>query len=280
MMKHVTTAWLLLMPWQLACGQRTDTSRASQSSGPAATVATKPDTTVTPPGAAAVASQAIRFMPRMWMHLDSMGTWSPTQMQQMMASHQQMAGRMMHMVGPGGMMGQPGMMGPGMSSGSPWAALRDSIQSDLSGMPGLSGRDLLARRQAHIDRMRRMMVLGMGTMGGGGWATMPGGCGMLDSLGRMSAQQSQWMWAMHGRMSGQMIDAMTANLRGSGISPSPTWLALRDSVRADMGVLPQLKGDSLRARMLAHADRMHRLMGMQDQAMGIPVGPTGMGCRR
>jgi hypothetical protein len=31
--------------------------------------------------------------------------------------------------------------------------------------------------------------------------------------------------------------------------------------------------------MLAHADRMHRLMAMQTQAMGMPMGPMGIGCR-
>ena len=153
-------------------------------------------------------------MPMMWMHLDSMGRWSPAHMQQMMATHQLMAGQMMQMMGPGHMMG-PGMMGHGMgmAPGSPWTALRDSIQGDLSIMPGLSGKDLAARSHAHIDRMRRMMVLGMGMMGGGGWAMMPGGCGMLDSVGRMSANQAQSMWTMHSQMSGQMISAMMANMR-------------------------------------------------------------------
>ena len=136
-----------------------------------------------------VDSQAISFMPMMWMHLDSMARWSPAQMQQMMAVHQQMAGRMLQMMGPTGMMGH-GMMGPGMMGngtwmgpGSPWTSLHDSIQNDLSTMPGLSGKDLAALSQAHIERMRRMMVLGMGMMPGGGWATMPGGCWALDSAG-------------------------------------------------------------------------------------------------
>ena len=191
-----------------------------------------------------------------------------------------MAGQMMQMMGPGHMMG-PGMMGHGMgmAPGAPWTALRDSIQGDLSIMPGLSGKDLAARSHAHIDRMRRMMVLGMGMMGGGGWAMMPGGCGMLDSVGRMSANQAQSMWTMHSQMSGQMISAMMANMRSRGVAPSPQWLALRDSVQADMAELPKLKGDPLRSRMQAHADRMHRLMGLQAQAMGMPMGPMGMSCQ-
>ena len=180
MSKHaMITIGLLLLPWQLGCTQGNDTSRASQGAPPATPGMASADSAVTATGTVAIDSQAIRFMPMMWMHLDSMGAWSPAQMQQMMTAHQQMAGRMMQMMGPRGMMGSNGMMGPGMgiSPGSPWSALRDSIQGDLSVMPGLSGKDLVARRQAHIDRMRRMMVMGMGMMGGGGWATMPGGCG-------------------------------------------------------------------------------------------------------
>jgi hypothetical protein len=254
------TVCLVLLPYRIMLGQGQDSSRVSRNAAPSTQ---------------AVDSQAVRFMPMMWMHLDSMGRWSPAQMQQMMVTHQRMAGQMMQMMGPGHMMGR----GMGMAPGSPWTALRDSIQADLSVMPRLSGRDLAARRSAHIDRMRRMMVLGMGMMGGGGWATMPGGCGMLDSVGRMSASQAQWMWTMHSQMSGQMINAMMANMRGRGVTPSPRWLALRDSAQADMAELPKLTGDSLRSRMQVHADRMHRLMGMQVEAMGMPVGPMGMSCQ-
>jgi hypothetical protein len=220
-----------------------------------------------------VDSQAVLVMPMMWMHLDSLGTWSPTRMHQMMPAHQQMAAQMMQTMGRGDMMGH-GMMG----TGSYWVALRDSVQADLSALPGLSGKDLAARMQAHVDRMRRLMVMGMGMMGAGGWAAMPGGCGMLDSLGHMSPQHAQLMWSMHARMSGQMMDAMIANMRAGGVAPSVQWLALRDSVRADMARLPYITRDSLRSGTLAHAGRMHRLMGMQVQGMGMHMGSMGMGC--
>jgi hypothetical protein len=75
-----------------------------------------------------------------------------------------------------------------------------------------------------------------------------------------------------------MIGAMMANMRGRGVTPSRQWLALRDSVQADMAELPKLRSDPLRSRMQAHADRMHRLMRMQVQAIGMPMGPMGMGC--
>ena len=275
---------LALLPWYTGCGRGDSrTQEGSQASAPAAAqgpAGMTRDTAATRQPAA-VDSQAIRFMPMMWMHLDSMARLSPAQMQQTMTAHQQMAGRMMQMMSPTGTMG-PGMMGGGvgMGRGSPWRALRDSIQNDLSTMAGLSGKDLASRSQAHIDRMRRMMVLGMGTMSGGGWAAMPGGCWMLDSAGHMSAEQRQRMWAMHTRMSTEMMDAMMANMRAHGAAPSSEWTALRDSVKQDMAELPKLQGDSLRSRMQAHAERMQRLMGLQAQAMGMPMGPMGTGCRR
>lgn len=282
MRNYATLSSLAFVTWQLACGQGNSTSRSSQGVAEQQQAAVTTQDTSRNAQASVIDSQAIRFMPMMWMHLDSMSRWSPAQMQQMMAAHQQMAGRMMQMMGPIGMMGGPGMMGRGMGMGpgSPWMTLRDSIQRDLTTMPGLSGKDLTAMREAHIDRMRRMMVLGMGMMPGGAWGSMPGGCGMLDSMGHMSGQRMQWMWGMHSQMSGQMISAMMANMRARGITPSAEWLTLRDSVRKDMTELPKLQGDSLRARMQAHADRMQRLMGLQAQAMGMPMGPMGMGCQR
>jgi len=131
------TLFLVLLPYQGLHGQGKDSSRIPQS---------------TAGSTQAVDSQAVRFMPMMWMHLDSMGRWSPAQMQQMMATHQRMAGQMMQMMGPGHMMG-PGMMGQGMgmAPGSPWTALRDSIQGDLSIMPRLSGNDLAARGTRRPD---------------------------------------------------------------------------------------------------------------------------------
>jgi hypothetical protein len=126
--------------------------------------------------------------------------------------------------------------------------------------------------------MRRMMVLGMGMMPGGGWAAMHGGCGMLDSVGHMSAEQRQGIWAMHARMSSEMMSAMMANMQERGVAPSAEWKALRDSLTQDMAAMPSLQGESLRSRMQSHAARMHRLMALQAQALGMPMGPMGVGC--
>ena len=226
-----------------------------------------------------VDSQAVGFMSRMWMHLDSVGAWSPTQMHQRMPQHQQMTKQLMQMKGPGGSMGHG--MGAGMMGSSPYtAALRDSVEKDLAVLPGLSGKELKSRMDGHVDRLRRLMVLGMGMMGSGGWASMPDGCGMADSLGHLSSSQLQAMWAMHARMSGEMMDAMMANMHAVGAATGPEWLALRDSIRADMARLPTLKGDSLRTLMLAHQGRMRRMMGMHMQGMGMQMGMMGMGCPR
>jgi hypothetical protein len=225
-----------------------------------------------------VDSETVTYMSMMWMHLDSIGTWSPAAMLQMMPQYLNMAAYTMKIMGWGRTMGQ-GMMGSGMMGSSRYrSALRDSVELDLSVLPGLSGTDLTLRMRGHVDRLRRLMVLRMGMMGGGGWGSMPGGCAMMGSLGHMSPQHAQWMWGMHARMSGQMIDAMIANMHAGGAAPGPEWLSLRDSVRADLAQLPRLKGESLRSFLLAHQGRMQRLMGLQVQGMGMRMGVMGMGC--
>lgn len=273
---------LALVPWLLAC-RRGDPAaqrpaQASDAGARGATVALQH----TDQGITALDSQAVRFMPLMWMHLDWMALLSPAQIQQMMSTHRQMTGRMLQMM-EAERRAAPGMKrrgsGMGEDSGSTWAALRDSIQSDLAALPGLSGEDLTALTKAHVDRVRRMMVLGLGMVPGGGWAAMHEGCGMPEFAGHMSAERREGMWAMHARMSSQMMSAMLANMRGRGVAPSPEWTALRDSLTQDMAEMPELEGDSLRSRMRSHAERMHRLMALQAQTLGLPIGRMGMGCR-
>lgn len=271
---------LALVPWLSGCeGGGTPAQQVSQPSTEAAVQGATVAVQDTDQRSTVADSQAIRFMPLMWMHLDWMARLSPAQLRQTMATHRQMAGRMMQMMEPKGMMG-PGMRGGGMGMGpgSPWAALRDSIQEDLSALPGLSDKDLASQSQAHIDRMRRMMVLGMGMMPGGGWAAMHGACGMMDSVGHMLAEQRQGIWAMHARMSSQIISAMMANMQQRGVAPSAEWKALRDSLTQGMAEMPRLQGESLRSRMQSQAERMHRLMALQAQALGMPMGRMGVGC--
>jgi len=260
---------LALVPWLSGCERGgTPAQQGSQAPTGAAVQGATVAVQDTDQRNAVADSQAIRFTPLMWMHLDWMARLSPAQLRKTMPTHRQMAGRMMQMMEP------KGMMGPG----SPWAALRDSIQDDLSALPGLSDEDLAARSKAHVDRMRRMMVLGMGMMPGGGWAAMHGGCGMMDSVAHLSAEQRQGIWAMHARMSSQMMSAMMANMQERGVAPSDEWKALRDSLTRDMAEMPRLQGESLRSGMQSHAERMHRLMALQAQALGMPMGPMGVGC--
>ena len=100
---------LALLPWYTGWGRSgSRTPESSQASAPATaqdTARTGRDTVATKQQAA-IDSQAIRFMPMMWMHLDSMARWSPAQMHQMMTAHQKMAERMMQMMGPAGTRGQ------------------------------------------------------------------------------------------------------------------------------------------------------------------------------
>jgi hypothetical protein len=272
---------LALVPWLAACEPR---DRAAQPASEVSAESAAQGTTVAlqhaDGGVTAFDSQTVRFMPLMWMHLDWMARLSPAQIEQVMPTHRQMTERMMRMMEPKGRMGR-GMQGRGAGggAGSPWAALRDSIQDDLTALPGLSGNELSARTRAHVGRMQRMMVLGLGMMPGGGWAAMHGGCGILDSAGHMSAEQRAGMWAMHARMSSQMMSAMTANMHERRVVPSAEWTALRDSLTRDMAEMPKLEGDSLRSRMQSHAERMHRLMALQAGALGMPIGSMGMGCR-
>lgn len=271
---------LALVPWVSGCERGgTPAQQVSQTSTEAAVREVTVAAQDTDRRMTAADSHAIRYMPLMWMHLDWMAGLSPAQLRQTMATHRQMAERMMQMMESKGMTA-PGMRGSGvgMGPGSPWAALRDSIRDDLSALPGLSDQDLAVRSQAHIDRMQRLMVLGMAMMPGGSWAAMHGGCGMLSSVGHMSADQRQGIWAMHARMSSQMMSAMTANMQQRGVAPSAEWKALKDSLTQDMTEMPRLQGESLQSGMQSHAERMHRFMALQARALGMPMGPMGVGC--
>lgn len=101
--------------------------------------------------------QGMQMMPAMRAHLDSLGAMPPDQMATMMATHQDLASRMMDAMG-------ADMRGMNMKPDSAWAALSDSLRQDLAELPGLSGAPLSSRMQAHIGRMRRMMAMHEGMM--------------------------------------------------------------------------------------------------------------------
>lgn len=53
-----------------------------------------------------------------------------------------------------------------MKADATWDALADSVRSDLTRMPDLSAADLKARMDAHAARVRRLMEMHRGMMGG------------------------------------------------------------------------------------------------------------------
>lgn len=51
-----------------------------------------------------------------------------------------------------------------MQPDSAWAALADSVRQDLADLPGQTGAAPETRMQAHIARVRRMLVMHEGMM--------------------------------------------------------------------------------------------------------------------
>jgi hypothetical protein len=84
---------------------------------------------------------------------------SPEQMTAMMAMHGRMMSEMMDRMG-------VDMRGMQMSGDAKWTALVDSVKADLADLPGLQGKELSARMDAHIDRVRRLMAMHEGMMKG------------------------------------------------------------------------------------------------------------------
>ena len=99
------------------------------------------------------------MMPMMRAHMDSMMRMSPEQMTAMMAMHGRMMSEMMDRMG-------ADMRGMQMSGDAKRTALVDSVKADLAALPGLQGKELSARMDAHIDRVRRLISMHEGMMKG------------------------------------------------------------------------------------------------------------------
>jgi hypothetical protein len=89
----------------------------------------------------------------------------------------------------------------------------------------------------------------------------------MDSMMRMAPGQMSQMIATHERMMSQMMDQMGSEMRQMKMSENREWSALTDSVKQDLAELPSLKGQTLSARMRAHADRVRRLIAAHEQMM-------------
>lgn len=103
-------------------------------------------------GGTPMAAQGTQLMSTMGAQLDSLGAMTPAQMVAAMPGHQALASQMMSMM-------STGMQGMSMQPDSGWVALSDSVQQDLTAMPGMTDGALQSRMQSHIGRMRRMMTM-------------------------------------------------------------------------------------------------------------------------
>lgn len=99
------------------------------------------------------------MMPMMRAHMDSMMRMSPGQMSGVMAAHEQMMSQMMDRMG-------ADMRGMNMSGDAKWNALTDSVKADLADLPGLQGKELSARMEAHTARVQRLIAMHEGMMKG------------------------------------------------------------------------------------------------------------------
>jgi hypothetical protein len=100
-----------------------------------------------------------RMMPAMRAHMDSMMRLPPGGMSRMMRTHERMSSEMLD--------GMAGEMRAMKMSGSPaWDSLTDSVKRDLAELPSLTGQELSRRMKAHGGRVRRLMEMHEGMMGG------------------------------------------------------------------------------------------------------------------
>ena len=97
------------------------------------------------------------MMSQMRAHLDSVGAMDAAQMAAAMPAHEAFAARMLDAMG-------ADMQGRSMMADSAWTALSDSLRTDLTDMPGLSGTALKTRMEGHIGRMQRIMTMNHGMM--------------------------------------------------------------------------------------------------------------------
>lgn len=88
-----------------------------------------------------------------------------------------------------------------------------------------------------------------------------------DSLAAMKPEQMAAMMTAHQDLASRMVDAMGADMRAMNVPPDSAWTALSDSVRRDLADLPALSGGALTGRMLAHIERVRRMMALHERMM-------------
>lgn len=96
---------------------------------------------------------------------------------------------------------------------------------------------------------------------------MPAMHAHLDSLTALPADRLPGVIPAHETMTSQMLDAMGGDMTAMGMRSDSAWTVLRDSVQRDLADLPALRGAALKARVLAHIDRLKRLVVMHGSMM-------------
>lgn len=92
------------------------------------------------------------MMTQMMSHMQMMQGTSADSMMAMMPAHRQMAANMLAQM-------NREMRDMGMAADSQWNATVDSLRSDLTHMPEMSGTELRTLMPAHHDRMMRLMEM-------------------------------------------------------------------------------------------------------------------------
>ncbi|MEP7325594.1 MAG: hypothetical protein ABI836_06575 [Gemmatimonadota bacterium] len=145
---RITYYLLLLASFTLAgCGKKPDAAPPAQNDTAAAATMSGMQ----------MGMKGMEMVPAMRAHLDSLAAMTPDQMAAGLAAHEDLASRAMDAMG-------ADMRGMNMTPDPTWTVLADSLRQDLGELPALSGSALKDRMQAHIGRMRRMMVMHEGMM--------------------------------------------------------------------------------------------------------------------
>ena len=92
------------------------------------------------------------MMEQMRGHMDHMAALPADSLQPMLATHRQMVGNMLSRM-------NREMSQMGMAADTAWDATVDSLRSDLTRMPTMSGQELAPFMQAHHARVMRLMEM-------------------------------------------------------------------------------------------------------------------------
>lgn len=97
-----------------------------------------------------MAMPSMDMMPGVRAYLDSVARAEPGELPTMLRAHPERMEQMLTAM-------DQDMKAMNMTADAAWRALADSVRSDVSALPGLSGESLVLRMRAHAGRMRRLL---------------------------------------------------------------------------------------------------------------------------